>query len=264
MMNFVANLSLLFTERPLLERFAAARAAGFSAVEIQFPYSLELESVQKALAANKQKLVLINIPAGDWANGDRSLCCDPRRSAEFAAGLDLALLWARQLQIPKLNFISGTTPEGQNEQHVQKTLENNLKLAAERCHAMGIELLIEAINTEDLPGFRLHKSSQVIDIIKKLKLPSTRILYDVYHMQIMEGNLIRTLQTLGQYVGHIQIADVPGRHEPGSGEINFSNLFKAIKAMGYSGHVSLEYNPSGQTEVGLEWLQPWITQDRTA
>lgn len=264
MLNFAANLSLLFTEHPLLERFSAARAAGFSAVEIQFPYSLDVESVLEALATNQQKLVLINIPAGDWTNGDRSLCCDPRRTTEFAAGLELALQWARRLQIPRLNFISGTTPEGQNEQQVQQTLEHNLKLAAECCHAAGIELLIEAINTEDLPGFRLHNSSQVIDIIEKLELTDTRMLYDVYHMQIMEGNLIRTLQTLGSHVGHIQIADVPGRHEPGSGEINFSNLFKAIKAMGYSGHVSLEYNPSGQTEVGLEWLQPWITQDRTA
>ncbi|MET3998692.1 TIM barrel protein [Marinobacterium sp. MBR-109] len=264
MLRFAANLSLLFTERPLLERFAAARAAGFSAVEIQFPYLWGLEAVADALDDQQQELILINIPAGDWANGDRSLCCDPTRQDEFADGLGLAIEWAQQLNVPRLNFLAGVTPSGQDEQRVQQTLESNLKLAAQQCHKAGIELLIEAINTEDLPGFRLHHSDQVVDLIHHLGLTGARLQYDLYHMQIMEGNLISTLSRLSSHIGHIQIADVPGRHEPGSGEINFSNLFKAIEAMGYSGYISLEYNPSGRTETSLEWLQPWITQDRTA
>jgi len=264
MLRFAANLSLLFNEHPPLERFAAARKAGFSAVEIQFPYSLGLEAVADALAREQQQLILINIPAGDWNNGDRSLCCDPARQDEFADGLSLALEWAHNLKIPRLNFLAGTSPPGQDEHLVQHIMASNLKLAAERCHAAGVELLIEAINTRDVPGFRLHHSHQVVDLIKQLDLPNTRLQYDLYHMQIMEGNLISTLKLLKPHIGHIQIADVPGRHEPGSGEINFSNLFKAIEAMGYSGYISLEYIPSGPTRDGLEWLQPWITQDRTA
>ncbi len=264
MLRFAANLSLLFTELPFLERFAAARAAGFSSVEIQFPYALGLEAVADALSQQQLELILINIPAGGWDNGDRSLCCDPRRQSEFADGLALALQWAKRLSVPKLNFLAGITPCGQNEEQIQQALESNLRLAAQQCHKANVELLIEAINTEDLPGFRLHYSTQIVDLIKRLDLPSTRLQYDVYHMQIMEGNLINTLNRLSTHIGHIQIADVPGRHEPGSGEINFSNLFKAIEAMGYSGYISLEYNPSGQTESSLEWLQPWITQDRTA
>ena len=264
MLRFAANLSLLFNEYPPLERFAAARAAGFSAVEIQFPYALGLEAVADALSREHQQLILINIPAGDWNNGDRSLCCDPARRDEFAEGLSQALEWAHALEIPRLNFLAGTTPPDHDEASVQHAMVANLKLAAERCHAAGVELLIEAINTRDLPGFRLHHSRQVVDLIKQLDLPSTRLQYDLYHMQVMEGNLISTLQQLSPHIGHIQIADVPGRHEPGSGEINFSNLFKAIEAMGYSGYISLEYIPSGPTRDGLEWLQPWITQDRTA
>lgn len=263
-LRFAANLSLLFCEHAPLDRFAAARAAGFDAVEIQFPYALGLEAVADALAREQQRLILINIPAGDWANGDRSLCCDPRRLDEFAAGLELALHWAKRLNIPRLNCLAGTLPPDLSEAEAQSALDCNLTLAAKRCSEQGIELLIEAINTEDLPGFRLHHSDQVVDLIKRLDLPNTRLQYDVYHMQIMEGNLIRTLQRLREWIGHIQIADVPGRHEPGTGEINFPNLFKAIEAVGYSEYISLEYNPSGPTSAGLDWLQPWITQDRTA
>jgi len=243
MLRFAANLSLLFNEYPPLERFAAARKAGFSAVEIQFPYSLGLEAVADALTREQQQLILINIPA---------------------EGLSLALEWAHSLKIPRLNFLAGISPPGHDEHLVQHIMVSNLKRAAERCHAAGVELLIEAINTRDVPGFRLHHSRQVVDLIKQLDLPNTRLQYDLYHMQIMEGNLISTLELLKPHIGHIQIADVPGRHEPGSGEINFSNLFKAIEAMGYSGYISLEYIPSGPTRDGLEWLQPWITQDRTA
>lgn len=265
MLRFAVNLSLLFTEYPLLERFAAARAAGFSAVEIQFPYTLApLEAIADALAREQQKLVLLNIPAGDWDRGDRSLCCHPERRQEFADGLELALQWAQRLKVPRLNLLAGVTPPNLDEQRVQATLESNIKLASQRCSLAGIELLLEAINTRDLPGFRLHHSGQVLELINRLNLDGTRLQYDTYHLQTMGEDLIATLQRLHPYIGHIQIADAPGRHEPGSGEINFPALFKALEAVGYSGYISLEYNPSGPTEASLEWLQPWITQERTA
>ncbi|MBV0931825.1 hydroxypyruvate isomerase family protein [Marinobacterium sp. A346] len=262
-MKFAANLSLLFTEYPLPERFAAARKAGFDAVEVQFPYSLPLDDIAAALARYRLQLVLINIPAGNWAQGERGLACLPEREAEFAAGLEQALHWARALGVGKLNCLAGVPPEEADTDQVQATLEANLQLAARHCHDNGIQLMIEAINTEDIPGFWLHSSHQVLELIERLKLPSTALQYDVYHMQIMEGNLISTLKQNADKIGHIQIADVPGRHEPGSGEINYPNLFKALEQMGYSGHISLEYNPQTTTEAGLGWLKHWTIQDRT-
>ncbi|MBA4502268.1 hydroxypyruvate isomerase [Marinobacterium marinum] len=260
-LKFAANLSLLFTERPLIERFAAARTAGFNAVEIQFPYDLTLEQIKQALDTQQQTLVLINIPAGDWAAGERGLACIPGREDDFSAAVDQAIDWARALSVPRLNCLTGIPPASAPEKQVERTLIHNLKLAATRCAQAGIELMLEAINTQDMPGFYLNGSAQTIELIQRLELPATRLQYDVYHMQIMEGNLISTLQQNADKIGHIQIADVPGRHEPGTGEINFTNLFKALEHLGYSGHVSLEYIPKGQTEDGLGWLKTWMTQD---
>ena len=246
-LKFAANLSLLFTERPLIERFAAARATGFDAVEIQFPYTLPLEAIQRQLEVHALKLVLINIPAGDWEAGERGLACLPGREEEFAAGLDQAIDWAGKLQVGKLNCLAGVPPQDADAELVASTLAANLKRAAKRCQQAGIELMIEAINTRDIPGFYLHHSEQVLKLIRQLELPATALQYDTYHMQIMEGNLISTLQQNADKIGHIQIADVPGRHEPGTGEINFNNLFKALVTQSYAGYISLEYIPQGQT-----------------
>lgn len=262
-LKFAANLSLLFTERPLLERFAAARAAGFDAVEIQFPYTLPLASIRQQLERHRQQLVLINIPAGDWAQGERGLACLPGREQAFAAALEQAIEWARALGVGRLNCLAGVPPVDASPAQVAQTLASNLQRAARRCRQAGIELLIEALNTEDVPGFYLHRSEQVLALIEQLALPGTKLQYDVYHMQKMEGNLISTLQRNADKIGHIQIADVPGRHEPGSGEINFTRLFEALERQGYSGYVSLEYNPSGRTEASLGWLANWMRQDRT-
>lgn len=262
-LKFAANLSLLFTERPLVERFSAARAAGFDAVEIQFPYALPLEQVKQELEIHRLQLVLINIPAGDWEAGERGLACLPGREAEFSAAVEQAIDWALRLGVGKLNCLAGIPPAGVDTDQVSCTLARNLRLADSRCRAAGIELMIEAINTTDVPGFYLHHSAQVVELISRLELSATHLQYDVYHMQIMEGNLISTLQQNADKIGHIQIADVPGRHEPGSGEINFANLFKALESQGYQGYISLEYIPQEQTETGLEWLATWMTQDRT-
>lgn len=262
-LKFAANLSLLFTERPLLERFAAARAAGFDAVEIQFPYSERLENIADELASHALELVLINIPAGHWDVGERGLACIPGRESEFASAVDRALEWAAQLGVQRVNCLAGIPPNEATGAQISHTLAYNLTLAANRCKRAGIELMIEAINTQDVPGFCLHHSKDVIQLIDSLQLPSTFLQYDVYHMQIMEGNLISTLQQNADKIGHIQIADVPGRHEPGSGEINYANLFKALEQIGYTGHISLEYIPRTTTEAGLGWLDNWMTQDRT-
>lgn len=261
MLKFAANLSLLFTEFPLQDRFAAARNAGFRRVEIQFPYELPLSQLQQRLSDNAQTLELINIPAGDWPSGERGLACIPGREKAFRAGVEKALHWASVLQVPRINCLAGIKPPGFSPLTVQSTLERNLVWANRRCSEAGILLMVEAINTEDVPGFYLHQSAQVIHLLEELELEATRMQYDVYHMQKMEGNLISTLQRNRDKIGHIQIADVPGRHEPGTGEIHFANLFKALEAMAYSDIISLEYIPLGRTDAGLEWLKPWMTQD---
>ncbi len=261
MIKFAANLSLLFTEYPLLERFAAARRAGFERVEIQFPYSLSLESVRHALLRNNLKLELINIPAGDLSAGELGLACLPDREDEFAESLEQCIHWAMELNVPRINCLAGKAPCSYSPEAVAATLAQNLMLANRRCGESGLKLMIEAINTDDVEGFYLHRSQQVLSLIDDLELDHSYLQYDVYHMQKMEGNLISTLQRNRDRIGHIQIADVPGRHEPGTGEIHFANLFKALEAMGYTDIVSLEYKPLGCTDAGLEWLKPWMTQD---
>lgn len=248
---FAVNLSMLFTELPLIKRFSAARSAGFDHVEIQFPYELTVTEIREALEANRLQLVLINLPAGDWAGGERGIACLPERIDEFEAGVARALEYATALGVRRINCLSGIQPPDLSDRCARDTFIRNLKYAASALSEHGIQLLAEPINTSDIPGFYLNKSGQLAEIIEINEIKNLQIQYDVYHMQIMEGNLINTLRQLSAHIGHIQIADVPGRHEPGTGEINFVNLFKAVDAMGYSGYVSLEYIPESDTLSGL-------------
>ncbi len=254
MPHFAANLSMLFTELPLAERFAAAAAAGFDTVEIQFPYELAIEQLQAALQSSGLQLHLINLPAGNWAGGERGIACHPDRIAEFRQGVASALAYARALDAAQINCLAGILPEGVSPAQAEAVLLDNLRYAATELAPFGIGLQIEAINTIDVPGFFLHNSAQALALIEKAGLANLFFQYDAYHMQIMEGNLINTLHANLNRISHIQIADVPGRHEPGSGEINFPNLFKALDAMGYSGLVSLEYIPRTGTTQSLRWL----------
>ncbi len=254
MPKFAVNLSMLFTEYPLIERFAAAKAAGFDHVEIQFPYELSIAQIQQQLALNQQQLILINLPAGDWAAGERGIACHTARQAEFRQGVSQALEYASALNVRQINCLAGIKPPDQSNAQTDSVFAENLAYAASAFEKIGIKLLIEAINTQDIPNFWLNSSSQAFEIIQKLDKLNIAFQYDVYHMQIMEGDLINTLTSYTEQIGHIQIADVPGRHEPGTGEINFPNLFKALDAVGYSGFISLEYNPAGQTVDGLHWL----------
>ncbi|MCW8884885.1 MAG: TIM barrel protein [Motiliproteus sp.] len=268
MPRFSANLSLLFTEVPLLERFREAASSGFKAVEIQFPYELDIDTISDQLQRYDLQLDLINFPAGDWQTGDRGIACDPNRKQEFIDAVDQATSYAKALQCPQINCLAGIPPESVDQDQALSTLRENLQYADQKLGQDGIRLNIEAINTEDVPGFFLHHSDQVVALIQQWGLSNSYLQYDAYHMQIMEGALmegaliegalIETIRRLSDKIGHIQIADTPGRHQPGTGTIDFPNLFKALDIVGYTGWVALEYNPLGETKSSLDWMNAYV------
>jgi hydroxypyruvate isomerase len=252
--KFAANLSMLFTEAPLVERFERAAHAGFTAVEIQFPYDTPAEPLQQALFRNRLTLVLHNLPAGDWAAGERGIACLPDRVDEFRQGLDTALGYAAALGAPQLNCLVGIRPANVPVDTARRVLVSNLRYAALRLEAHRLKLLIEPINTFDIPGFFLNGTRQALDLIAEVGAGNLFLQYDVYHMQRMEGDLANTLAANMEKIAHIQIADNPGRHEPGTGEINFDFLFAHLDRIGYTGWVGCEYKPATTTEAGLGWL----------
>jgi hydroxypyruvate isomerase len=256
MPRFAANLSMLFTEAPLIERFERAARAGFAAVEIQFPYDVPAEELQAALLRNKLSLVLFNLPAGDWAAGERGIACHPDRVDEFRQGIDTALAYAAALGVPQLNCLAGIRPAQVPADTARHVLAGNLRHAALRLKAHGLKLLIEPINTHDIPGFFLHGTRQALDLIAEVGADNLFLQYDVYHMQRMEGELANTIAANLDTIAHIQIADNPGRHEPGTGEINFDFLFAHLDRIGYQGWVGCEYKPATTTEAGLGWMKP--------
>lgn len=253
MPRFSANLSLLFTEYPLLERFEAAARAGFEAVELQFPYEFPPEQIAEARERVGLPLVLHNLPAGDWAAGERGIACHPERVDAFRAGLERAVVYAQALQCPRLNCLAGIVPAGVDPAQARATFVDNLRHAAGVLGEAGLELLIEPINTFDIPGFFLNRSAQALAIIDAVGADNLRLQFDLYHAQRMEGELAGTLSRHLARIGHIQIADNPGRHEPGSGEIRYPFLFAHLDALGYTGWVGAEYVPAGGTEEGLGW-----------
>lgn len=256
MPRFAANLSMLFTDEPFLERFARAKKAGFTAVEYLFPYEWPAEELAGQLRANGLKQVLFNLPAGDWDAGERGIACLPERVDEFRTGVEQGIRYARALGCRQVNCLAGVRPATLCEEDAWETLQENVRYAAERLAREELTLCLEAINSRvDMPGFVLDTSGKVMTLIEALDTDNVRLQYDVYHMQIMEGDLIRSLECLMPWIGHIQFADNPGRQEPGTGEINFSNVFSAIDALGYAGWVSAEYRPSGLTEQTLAWFQ---------
>lgn len=258
MTRFAANLSMLFNEVPFSERFAAAAAAGFRGVEYLFPYDYAVADLVDALRANDLVQVLHNLPAGDWAAGERGIACLPDRSEEFRAGLEQAIDYASALGCHRLNCLAGIRPEGLTESEVNATFVENLRHAAERLRATGITLLIEPINTRDIPGFFLCHTHQALAIINAVGADNLRLQYDIYHMQVMEGDLARTMELNLPRIAHLQLADNPGRHEPGSGEINFPFLFRRLDELGYDGWIGCEYKPATTTEAGLDWVRPYL------
>lgn len=254
MPRFAANLTMLFTEVPFLERFARAAAAGFSAVEFLFPYPYAVGDLRGALDRHRLSLVLHNLPAGDWDAGERGIACLPGRQEEFRAGVDTAIRYATALGVPRLNCLVGKTPAGEDPARVHAALVDNVRYAANALDAAGLQLLVEAINPFDIPGFHLTTTAQVLALLDEVGAPNVRVQYDIYHAQRTEGELAGTLSRHLARIGHVQLADNPGRHEPGTGEINFRFLFAHLDRIGYDGYIGCEYKPTGVTEDGLGWM----------
>jgi hydroxypyruvate isomerase len=254
MPTFAANLSLLYPDVPLLDRFARAAADGFRYVEIQFPYSETPADLAAALERNKLSLALFNLPAGNWAAGERGIAAHPDRVADFRAGVRRAVELAHKLGTPRLNCIAGNRHPGYSLEEQHATLVQNLRYAAAALADAGLTLLVEPLNRYDLPDFLLTSSQAALALIAEVGAPNLRLQYDVYHMQRGEGELAGTIAANLEQIGHIQIADTPGRHEPGTGEINYRFLLPYLDQIGYNGSVGLEYIPAGDTSAGLTWM----------
>ncbi len=257
MPRFAANLSMLFTEVPLLDRFERAARAGFKAVEMQFPYEAPAAEIRRRLDANGLTMVLHNFPGGDWAAGDRGIACNPARQAEFRAGVGKAIEYATTLGVPQLNCLAGKPGAGVDEATTHRTFVDNVRYAAEACAKAGLRVLMEPINNYDVPGFWLNRTAKALAIIDELKLPNVFVQYDIYHAQRYEGELAATMLQQLAKIGHIQFADNPGRNEPGTGEINFAFLFAHIDRIGYAGWLGAEYKPATTTGAGLGWLRTY-------
>ena len=255
MPRLAANLSMLFNEHDFLDRFAAARKCGFEAVEFLFPYAWPAEEIRQRLDANGLKLVLHNLPAGDWDAGERGIACHPDRTAEFREGVARAVTYASRLGVPQLNCLAGKAPAAVPAEVSRTTLVENLRFAAAALKQAGLRLLIEPINTFDIPGFFLHGTAQALAVLDDVGADNAFVQYDIYHMQRMEGELAMTLQKHLARIGHVQVADNPGRNEPGTGEINYEYLFAHLDRIGYRRWIGCEYKPATTTAAGLGWRQ---------
>lgn len=254
MPKFAANLTMLFNESPFLDRFATAAAAGFRAVEFLFPYDYRAEQIAEKLQRHRLQLVLHNLPPGDWVGGERGIACHPGRVAEFQDGVELGIGYARALGVKQLNCLAGIAPPGVAAEQARETLLANLRFAAAKLKAHQIRLLIEPINTYDMPGFFVSRSRQALELIQASGSDNIFLQYDIYHMQRMEGELSNTIRGNLALIKHMQLADNPGRGEPGSGEINYRHLFRLLDEIGYDGWIGCEYKPRGGTLAGLGWM----------
>lgn len=257
MLKFAANLSLLFTEQPFYDRFAAAAHAGFRGVEYLFPYPFDKNRLVEQLQRHALIQVLHNLPAGNWEQGERGIACHPERVGEFQDGVGLAIDYATALGCRQVNCLAGIAPAGVDPERLYQTLVDNLRFAAARLKDAGIRLLIEPINTHDMPGFYLNRSQQALALLDDVASDNLYLQYDIYHMQVMEGNLAPTIAAHIHRIAHFQFADNPGRHEPGTGEIHYPFLFARIAQLGYDGWLSAEYKPKTDTVAGLAWFAPW-------
>ena len=261
MPRLAANISLLFPQLPFLERFAAAARAGFRFVEYQFPYALgsAAQVAERARDAGVQ-VVLHNLPAGDAAKGDRGIACQPARVGEFREGVERAIEYATAAGCPRMNALAGVAPADVPSEQLFETLVGNLRHAAARLKQAGLTLLTEPANPRTIPGFFLNTSTQAIAVIDAVGADNLLLQYDIFHMQVVEGDLAKTIERLLPRIGHMQLADVPDRHEPGSGEINFDFLLPHIDRLGYQGWIGCEYIPKGDTVQGLAWAKPYLRQ----
>ena len=263
MLKIAANLTMLFNEVPFPDRFEAAARAGFKGVEYLFPYAFQKEELAERLDGHGLIQVLHNLPAGDWEAGERGIACLPDRVSEFQDGVGRAIEYATALGCKQVNCLAGLAPDGVAPETLRETFVDNLKFAAANLAEAGIRLLTEPINTRDIPGFFLCHTEQAVGIIQEIASSNLALQYDVYHMQIMEGDLAATIERNIERIHHIQIADNPGRHEPGTGEINYPFVFAILDRLGYNGWVGCEYKPITTTEDGLGWAQPYLSTTPT-
>lgn len=256
MLNFAANLSMLFQEHSFLNRFHAASEQGFKFVEYLFPYDYKVDDLKSALDDNGLKQVLFNLPPGDWDAGERGIACLPSRKDEFKKGLELAMQYAIELQVPQVNCLAGLQPSDLSESLAMDTLLENLDFAANQLASINVKLVFEAINSRiDMPGFFIDTIDKSQHVLRTLNNPNIGFQFDLYHMQIMHGDLLKNLQSMWPDVAHIQFADTMGRHEPGTGDIDFETIFKEIERHEYQGFVGAEYRPKADTVSSLEWLR---------
>lgn len=253
MPKFAANLTMLYTEHPFLDRFDHAANAGFKAVEFLFPYAFDPREIKRRLDANGLELVLHNLPAGNWDAGERGIACHPDRVGEFREGVEKAIAYARVLGVRQLNCLVGKEPAGVAKDVLRRTTVDNLRYAADTLKKAGLRLLIEPINTFDIPDFYLNRTVQAAGLLVEVGADNAFIQYDIYHAQRMEGELAATIEKYLPRIGHIQLADNPGRNEPGTGEINYPFLFSHLDRIGYQGWVGCEYKPATTTDAGLGW-----------
>jgi len=255
MLKFSANLSLLFTEVDLIDRFKAAKQAGFDAVEIQFPYSLPAEQIKQALIDNQLELILFNVDADDLLQGGEGLAAVPEKQVQFIDSLQQCKHYSEILQPKAINILPGRCINPARNQEYLATFTQNLKLALDCFSPLGIKTVFEAINTLDMPDFIIHSGQQMLDIIKQLNHPLLFMQYDIYHMHMMHENSQQFINLHADKIAHIQFADAPGRGEPGSGKIDFEQLFNCIEQSNYSGWIGAEYKPVNSTLSSLEWLK---------
>jgi 2-dehydrotetronate isomerase len=257
MPKLAANLSMMFQEVPFLDRFAAAAACGFSGVEYLFPYEFPADEIAARLERHHLTQALFNLPPGDWAKGERGIAALPGRETEFMAGLERALDYARATQCQRLHVMAGLWPGNRPRDEGAAVYVANLRRAAERAATQNVMLLIEPINTRDIPGYFLNTSTEAITFIEEVGRDNVKLQLDLYHCQIMEGDLAIHIRRLVRHYAHVQIAGVPERHEPDSGEVNYYYLLELLDSVGYGGWVGCEYRPVGETRAGLGWARRW-------
>ena len=254
MPRFCANLTLLFKEVAFMERFDEAAKAGFKGVEFQFPYAFNLDQIAEKLQSNHLEMVLFNLPAGNWEAGDRGLAANPNRIGEFKEGVGRAVEAAKKLGVKQLNCLGGLAIEGEPEEKIFQTFSDNIRFAGDELKKAGLRLLVEPVNDKDNPGVYLSNTQKAVDLIRASGSDNAFLQFDIYHAQRMEGELANTIQTHIAMIKHMQLADNPGRHEPGTGEINYRFLFKWIDDLGYDGWIGCEYHPETTTKEGLGWI----------
>lgn len=256
MPRFCANLTMLYNELDFLDRFEAAAKDGFWGVEYLFPYAYPKEELLERLDRAGLTQVLHNLPAGDWAGGDRGIACQPERAEEFRAGVDKAIEYATALGCRQLNCLAGIPAAGSSPEEARRTLVENLRFAAPKLADAGIKLLLEPVNSRDVKGFFVDRSNQAVEIIDEVGSDNLYLQYDFYHTQVMEGDVVATFGRLKDRIAHVQIADEPGRHEPGTGDMDYAAVFETLDREGYKGWVGCEYKPKAGTSEGLGWFAP--------